>query len=121
MNWIEKNIPEDVADYLFNIRITSLPARIGVYQRNVRPDVIVDFDLLEEQLEEARESGISIRREDLKDMINADPLLIELEKDIIMDTRAEEKLRAVVRALQVKSEHLRSLAGFKREEKRSSR
>lgn len=162
MSWIDKNIPEDVTQYLFNIKITSLPSRIGVYQRFVKDDVMVHFEDLEKQLEETpeimafynqllaeqstkrmillRKKDIMrgkitkrmleeadtdvrkrIRREDLKDIINADPGLIDIERDIIMETRAEEKLKSVIKALQMKSEHLRSLAGFKKEELKSSR
>lgn len=54
MSWIKKNVDQDVSDYLFNIRI-NLPKRVGVFQRDVRPDVIVDFDLLEQQLAETPE------------------------------------------------------------------
>lgn len=161
MSWIKNNIPEDVANYLFNIRISSLPKRIGTFQRDVCQDIDIDFEILEKQLEEtpemiafydqllaeqrmklnvllrrkdimrgkitkrmleeARTTDIKVRSTDLKDMINADPMLIELEKDIIIETRIEEKVRSVVRVLQIKSEHLRSLAGFKKEEKRSFR
>ena len=161
MSWIKENIQEDVADYLFNIRINSLPKRIGVFQRDVRQDIKIDFDDLETQLQEtpemiafydqllaeqrmklnillrrkdimrgritkrmldeAYESDINVRRTDLKDLINADPMLIDLEKDIIVESRTEEKVKSVVRVLQMKSEHLRSLAGFKREERRSLR
>lgn len=161
MSWIKNNIQEDVANYLFNIKINSLPTRIGLFQRDVRQDIDISFDDLEKQLEEtpemiafydqllaeqrmklnvllrrkdilrgritkqmleeARDTDVKVRSTDLKDMINADPALIDLEKDIIVESRIEEKVRSVVRVLQIKSEHLRSLAGFKKEEKRSLR
>lgn len=55
MSWITKNVDKDVANYLFNIKISSLPERIGLVQRDVRPDLTVDFELLEKQLEETPE------------------------------------------------------------------
>jgi hypothetical protein len=38
---------------------------------------------------------------------------------IIQETKREDKLKAVLNSLQKKCENLRSLAGFKREEKRN--
>ena len=161
MSWIKDNINEDVADYLFNIRLDCLPKRIGVYQRDVRPDLAINWEMIEEELEttpemmafwdqllaeqkskvavllrkkdvtrgfvrrtminEARDNKVSIRLEDLKDIINADENMVKLDKEIIVETRKEDKVRAVVFALRMKSEHLRSLAGFKKEEKRQIR
>ena len=49
-NWIEKNIEPDIANHLFNMRLTLVNKQ--VYQRNVVPDLSVDFEMLEQQLEE---------------------------------------------------------------------
>lgn len=161
MGWINKNVNEDVANYLFNIKLDCLPDRIGVYQRDVRPDVEICFENLEQQLQDTPEmlafwdlllaeqralrarlerkrdtvrayvrktiikdcndKGLSLTRDDIKEIINADKDLIEYESRIITETRKEERVRAVVKTLQNKSEHLRSLAGFKREEQRHTR
>lgn len=161
MSWINENVNKDVADYLFTIKLVCLPKRIGVFQRDVRPDLTISFEELEEQLEqtaemlafwdqllaeqkaqvyklqckknvlkgwirrrmlaEARDQGTTIRSEDLKDIINADKDLVELEKELVTETRKEDKVKAVVQALRMKSEHLRSLAGFKKEEKKQVR
>ena len=156
---MKKNINSDVAQYLFNIRLDCLPKRIGVYQRDVRPDLVINFELLEEQLQEtpemlafwdqllaeqkalvagllvkksimrgyitkrmlknAQDAGVRLRTTDMKDVINADPDLVKLEREIITESRKEDKVRSVVKTIQVKAEHLRSLAGFKREENSS--
>jgi hypothetical protein len=161
MGWITKNIKKDIADYLFNIRLDCLPDRIGVYQRDIRPDLTIDFEMLEEQLqetqemlafwdqllaeqkaktaallrkkeatrgylvksmlEEAKDAGVKLRSDDLKHLLCVDKNLIKLEIQIINETRKEDKVRSAVRAIQMKSEHLRSLSGFKREEKRQVR
>jgi hypothetical protein len=161
MGWIDKNINKDVADYLFNIKLNCMPKRIGMFQRDLRPDVTIDFDNLEEELEqtpemfafwsqlfaeqkakvaklirqreitrgyvrstmlkEAREQGTTLRAEDLKEIINSDKYLVEIDKEIIIEKRKEDKVRAVVDALRLKSEHLRSLSGFKREEKKNAK
>lgn len=160
MGWISKNIDLEVANYLFNIRLDCLPERVGVYQRDVRPDLQIDFEMLEEQLQESPEmvafwdqllaeqkskvasllrkkevlrgfitrkifdeskrNDVKIRREDLKDIINADEMMVTLESQIIRETRKEDKVKAVVKCLQMKVENLRSLAGFKREEKKQA-
>lgn len=158
MSWIKKNINLDVADYLFNICVSSLPERIGSYQRDVRPDVATDYEMLEEQLAEtpemlvfwdmllaeqvakvaalerknkairgevtqrlidvARDNKYDIRRSDIQDIVEADQDVILVEAEIILQSKIENKLRAVVNALRLKADSLRSLAGFKREEKR---
>ena len=160
MSWIKKNVPKDVADYLFNIRI-QLPSRVGLVQRDVRPDVLIDFDLLESQLadtpemlaywdlllaeqnakvaalirrsimlrseatrrilEDARASNIDHRRTDLEDLVEIDENVTENEANIVIETRNFDRVKAVVNSLKMKSEHLRSLAGFKRKEREETR
>ena len=51
MSWITDNIQPEIVEYLFNLKIT-LPNRIGVFQRDIVPDIEVDFELLEEQLQQ---------------------------------------------------------------------
>lgn len=158
MSWITDSIENSVADYLFNIKI-ELPNRT-LFQRDVRPDVAIDFDDLEKQLvelpeqlvffdmilaeqrakvatiearkeatrgdltaeiqEKARLNGIKLSVQTMKEIAQADDRMIEIESKIINETRKEHKIRALVNALQRKSEHLRSLAGFKREENKQS-
>ena len=158
MSWVKANVAVEVADYLFNIKI-KLPDRVGPYARDIRPDIIIDFEMLEEQLAETPEMiafwdlllaeqkakvatlergnrylrGVitqellgsagdrELRRSDLKDVIEADPRVADIEARLILEMRNEDKLRAVINALQKKSEHLRSLAGFKRVERNETR
>ena len=159
MGWINDNVNLDVANFLFNIKITCLPDRIGVFQRDVRPDVTIDFEFLEEQLAQTpemicfwdmllaeqkakvaslesrkdfirgeitdriltdcRDKKIEVRRADIEDLIKQDQDYVDHTVKLIQETRVENKLRAVISALQRKSDHLRSLSGFKKEEKRN--
>jgi hypothetical protein len=159
MGWVDENVPKEVADYLFNIKL-NLPERVGVFQRDVRKDLETDFDMLEEQLAEtpammnfydqlvaeqkavvatlerkaevmkgkiverivtdANDRGVKIRREDVKDIIESDDEYIMVKAKIILETLVEDKIRAVARNLGAKNDNLRSLAGFKREEKRQA-
>jgi len=158
MSWIAKNVDPDVADYLFNLRV-ELPGRT-VFQKDVRPDLRIDFDDLEEELavlpeqlvffdmllaeqravvavlearkeavrgqivstiqEKARLDGVKLSVQVIKDLALADERMIRVEAEIVNESRKEHKIRALVYALCRKSEHLRSLAGFKREEQRRS-
>lgn len=71
-------------------------------------------------LEEARSKDVKLRRDDVEDLIEADEQLNKFEAELIMVNRHASKLFAITDALKMKSEHLRSLAGFKRQEQRDS-
>jgi hypothetical protein len=158
-SWLNNNIAPEVAGYLFNIKITSLPERIGVFQRDSSVDLEIDYDLLEQQLEEtpqiiafydlllaeqkavvaslerqeeilrgtiaeailknARDGNYEVRRSDLENLVDADDELIALAAKAIFATKIENKLRAVVNGLNAKVDNLRSLAGFKKQEKQN--
>lgn len=156
MSWVDKNINSDIANWLFNIRI-HVPNR-SLFQRDVRPDISIDYDNIEEQLIEISEiicfwdqllaeqksviatlgarmdavkaeitTELYIKSDKasvkppayiLKDLVNNDDRMIELSGRLIIESKRENKLKAVVSALQRKADSLRSLAGFKREERR---
>jgi len=71
-------------------------------------------------LEDARSKDVKLRRDDVEDLIEADEQLNKFEAELIMANRHASKLFAITDALKMKSEHLRSLAGFKRQEQRDS-
>ena len=156
--WFD-SLNDDIATTLLRVRV-ELPEG-GTVDKDIRPDVVIDYDMLEEQLEEtpsayvfwsmvlaeskknvatlerivkrrkgdvtrellgdAREKGVSLRRADVDDLIEADEKLNELEGRLILANRTLSKLFAVVEAMRMKSDHLRSLAGFKRQEQRDSK
>lgn len=158
-SWVQKNVAPEIAGYLFNIKITSLPQRIGVFQRDSTTDLEIDYDQLEGQLEEtpqiiafydlllaeqkavvatlereeevlrgviaeailkdARDNNYEVRRSDLENLIEADDTLIRLAAKNILAVRNENRLKAIVNALNAKVDNLRSLAGFKRQEKQN--
>lgn len=161
MSWIKKNVSADLADYLFNIKLT-LPDRIGLVQRDVRADLVIDFDLLEDQLAENPEMlaffdlllaeqvakvaslkvkvlrqrgktleaildasrmahGQAMRRADCEDLVEADDAVVELEAEIILEQLKLDRVKSVVGSIKMKSEHLRSLAGFKKQERQETR
>ena len=157
MSWIEKNVDPDIANYLFTIRTKMLNG--VVHQKNVIPDLDIDFEMLEEQLQDtpqmiafwnqllaeqtclceildrriktkrgqiwdtivsdAQSRNVDIRSTDIKEIINTDQTISQLEIELFREKRKETKLKTVVDALSKKFDALRSLSGFKREEKRS--
>lgn len=155
MSWITETLPHDIADYLFNVRVT-LDNRKSEFVHDVRDDVMLDYEDLEEQLQETPQmlltydllladqnakvaalerrvialrgnitsrfvkEDANLRRSDIEDIIESDKNIDDIEKILIVERRNEQRIRAVIKALQMKSEHLRSLAGFKREDKRHS-
>lgn len=158
--WIDENIEPDIANYLFNIRVTLPLKNESTFQRNVIPDLKIDFDMLEEQLtqtpemiafwnmilaeqkarveaierriktvrgqvwesiiKDSRDRDVDIRSTDIKEIINTDQSIMNLEIESIRERKKEDKIKAVADALVKKFDALRSLSGFKREERRSS-
>jgi hypothetical protein len=156
MSWLEDNIDPKLVEYLFEIKIDNLK-NIGSYQRNFAKDAVVDFDLLEDQLQEtpemiafwdmllaeikirveaishairvqrgkitsriineAQAKQLDVKSTELKELINADPAMIQLELKLISAKKSEEKLKVVVEAATRKFDALRSLSGFKKVEK----
>jgi hypothetical protein len=74
--------------------------------------------LLREFNEEARKTNTKTRREDVEDLIEVDEELNRLEVKKISAERQVSKLFAIVRALEMKAECMRSLSGFKKQEQR---
>jgi len=153
--WIKDNIDPDIANYLFNLRL-----RINdkIFQKNVMPDLSVDFELLEEQLQDtpqmiafwnqilaeqsclvqvldrrirnkkgqiwektvadANSNEVAIRSTDIKEIINADQSVQALEIELLKEKKKEDKIKAVIDGLIKKFDALRSLSGFKRDERR---
>jgi hypothetical protein len=68
---------------------------------------------------DAQSRNVDIRSTDIKETINTDQTITQMEFDLCKERRKETKLKSVVDALGKKFDALRSLSGFKREEKRS--
>lgn len=153
--WFEDHIDPDVAKAV--IRLSVKLHNDSSIDRDFRPDVHIDYDNLEEQLEiqpslyafwssvlsEQRASVAKIERIikarrgiiarkliaeqpditkwKLEEVAESDKELNRLEGKLIQQKRTESKLFAIVDALKIKTEMLRSLAGFKRIELQDAR
>jgi len=71
-------------------------------------------------LEEAKQENMpKIAEKVFKDLVEKDKKLLAIEGKIIFANRTMGKLWNIVEALRIKSEALRSLAGFKRQEQKN--
>jgi hypothetical protein len=161
MNWFEDTVEEEIIDYLFTLRLrVGTKSGVKVIERNVSPELVIDFELLEEQLattpqmisfynqlladqsylveklgrqirtkegqvwdsisKDLRSQGLDVRSTDLKKLTSADPMLSEMEDRYFKEKRKETKLKSVIQDLIRKFDALRSLSGFKRDERRST-
>jgi len=155
-NWFSENIDDDIAKTLINLKVTLSNGK--VVSRDFTPEIGIDYDLLEEELEktpsvfafwslvlaeqkaavmvierniaakkadvlklikeEEKAHEINFTRKDIEDVLKGDDRLKSLDNMLIMAKKRESKLFAIVKSLEMKSEHIRSLAGFKRQEMR---
>lgn len=64
------------------------------------------------------DNGVKLTKYMMDELVAGDDEILELEGRLILERKIESKLWAAVEALKMKSEHLRSLAGFKKQELR---
>lgn len=76
--------------------------------------------LTDQMVTKGNSEGVKIHKYLLDELIEADDKMFELSMKLIKEQRILGKLWTAVNALQMKSEHLRSLAGFKKQELRDS-
>jgi len=156
--WLQENVTDDLANLLFKIRV-ELPNE-NVVEKDIKPDVMIDYDILEEQLAEtpaifafwssifselklevARLNQQLIRRQakiydavkreaqknetkfakyELEEIVELDDKIMELRGKLMIAERNVSKVYAIIESIKMKSEHLRSLAGFKKQEMRDA-
>lgn len=76
--------------------------------------------LTEQFFNNGQKDGVRIHKYLIDELVEADDQMLKLDAKLIEANRVQSKLWAAVQALQMKSEHLRSLAGFKKQEMRDS-
>lgn len=77
--------------------------------------------LAKQLLEQAQAAGLRLTDKQVSLVIDDDPALKQLEEGLEITQRDCGKLWYMVKAVEMKSEHLRSLAGFKRQERQEHR
>lgn len=68
----------------------------------------------------AKVEDIKLHKYVLDELVEADDKILELQGKLMLEQRTLSKMYGFVDALKMKSEHLRSLAGFKRQEMRDA-
>ena len=77
-------------------------------------------EIIDALIKEARaQEHARVAKEVFKDLAEKDPSLLKIESKIVLANRTMGKLWNLVEALRIKSEALRSLAGFKRQEQKN--
>lgn len=156
-DWFEENINPDIAKALVRLKVDLGDGR--VIERDFRPDLKIDYETLEEDLQHTPQSFafwatvyseqkavvailertakrrrailyemiIDESRQDkwpkvpekiFKELAEKDENLLRIELKLALANRTMGKLYNIVDAIKMKSDHLRSLAGFKRQEQR---
>jgi len=69
---------------------------------------------------EVAEEGAKLHKYVLDEIVEGDDEILKLQGQLMIANRSLSKLYGIVDAMKMKSEHLRSLAGFKRQEMRNS-
>jgi hypothetical protein len=100
----------------FNMLLAEQVSKVKMLERKAKT---IRGKIISATLSDAKVSGVEIRRMDMQDITNADPAVIQIDAEAIQQGKIQDKLEAVVDAIREKGNALRSLAGFKREEKRS--
>ena len=70
-------------------------------------------------LKESQDNKVEMRSTELREIINADRKVLELDSELLRQKRVEERLKNIVENLIRKFDALRSLSGFKKDEKRT--
>jgi len=71
-------------------------------------------------MEQSKKDGITPRRSDITDVLESDVEVMRTQAKMIIEEKSLNKLNVLMEALRMKSEHLRSLSGFKKQEMRDA-
>jgi hypothetical protein len=76
--------------------------------------------LATDMIKQSKEDGFDIRRSDIKDVLESDTEVLRLQAKLVLEEKSLNKMNVLMDALRMKSEHLRSLSGFKKQELRDA-
>ena len=102
----------------FNMLLAEQTAVVAVLERNKS---VLRGKIVEKATATAKDYKTEFRITDIKMLCESDDQIVEVDMKLVLENKKRDKLKAVVDALVKKSEHLRSLAGFKRDEKKEVR
>jgi hypothetical protein len=108
-----EQVPEQIA--FWNMLHAEQKSKVEILDRRIKT---IRGQVTERLLKEARDSKIELRSNDLKEILNCDKGVLELDAQLLAQKKVLDKLDVVVDGFIRKFDALRSLAGFKKEDKR---
>ncbi len=76
--------------------------------------------LATEIIKQSKQDGFDARRSDIKDVLESDEEVLKMQARLVIEEKSLDKMNVLMDALRMKSEHLRSLSGFKKQELRDA-
>lgn len=104
--------------------LAEAESQISIIERTVKHMRGLLYTSLNEEFEKkSKAAGTSekLTQWQAKELVEADESLNREEMKLILAKRNYSKIRAIVESVKMKSDHLRSLSGFKRQEKTNIR
>jgi len=93
-------------------------AAVARLDRKAKRRRAIAYDLIIQ--ESRKEDWPKVPEKIFRELVEKDDELLRIESQLILANRTMGKLYNIVDAIKMKSDHLRSLAGFKRQEQRDS-
>lgn len=117
---LEQQLEDTPSQYVWYAAVLAeLKAQVQILERKCKAR---RGSLTESAVNVARDAGIRSPAADVvKVMIESDVMLNKMEAQLANAQKHVNKIHHMVEALRMKSEHLRSLAGFKRQERETQR
>jgi hypothetical protein len=115
---LEEQLAETPAQYAF---ISAILAEQKHLVNKLERQIIRRRAAIAENANEtAKDEGMKLHKYVLDEIVEADDKILELQTKLMLALRTQSKLFGFSKSMEMKSEHLRSLAGFKRQEMRDS-
>lgn len=93
-------------------------AMVAVVERAIKVRRGVIIEAIQEEM---KREGVKLPEKVFQSIVDKDETIGKLEEQLIVAQRTAGKLWHMVKAIEMKSEHLRSLSGFKRQEREQQR
>jgi len=112
---LEEHLEEIPAQYVYWAAIYSeLKSKVGVLEKKIETRRAI---ITKATLERFKENEIKLTDKQLINVIGADEKLLKLDAALLIAQKQTGKVYHMVEAIRIRSEHCRSLAGFKRQER----
>jgi hypothetical protein len=108
--------PEQIA--FWSMLLANQKSKVAVLERRIKT---IRGKAVERLLTEARQTKCEYRTTEIKELLNMDPSILQLDSTLLAQQKVLLKLEVTVDAFRLKLDALRSLAGFKKVDKSAQR